>query len=214
MDGFFSIIEMWAFSGTPPFANMNILFKKRKVSVMPIINITNGTIEDISSERNATLITVTYMDGSGNRGNQQTVRLVVGPRTIILNTNEVPVPVSALREGMTINAFFSSAMTRSIPPQANAYLIEIVSRPQQDNITIGRILDIDRNNRSFSTISDRDFSSIIRFNVPEEARIFDRIGRPINFSRLSPGMRVWVRHANFMTASIPPQTTAFEIRVL
>lgn len=83
-----------------------------------------------------------------------------------------------------------------------------------DTITVGRILDVDRGNRSFTTISDRDFSSVIRFNVAEDARILDRMGRPVNFSRLSPGMRVRVRHANFMTASIPPQTTAFEVRIL
>ena len=55
---------------------------------------------------------------------------------------------------------------------------------------------------------------MIRFNVPEDVLIFDRLGRRINFSKLVPGMRVRVRHATFMTASIPPQTTAFEIRVL
>lgn len=181
---------------------------------MAVISIRNGMIENISSEGGTTFVTVTYMEGTGNRQNEQSVRLVVGPRTIILNANEMPVPVTALREGMTVNAFISSIMTRSIPPQANAYMIEIVSRPQQDNITMGRILDIDRNNRSFTTISDRDLSSIIRFNVSDDTKFFNRMGRPIDFSRLNAGMRVRVRHANFMTASIPPQTTAFEVRVL
>lgn len=181
---------------------------------MSVINISNGIIENISSDRGNTLVTVSYMGGPGNRRTEQTVRLVVGPRTIILNTNGTPVPASTLREGMTINASFSSAMTRSIPPQANAYLIRIVGRRMPDNITIGRVLDIDRNNRSFTTITDRDFSSVIRFNVSENTRFFDRFGRPMNFSGLNPGTRVRVRHANFMTASIPPQTTAFEVRVL
>ena len=36
----------------------------------------------------------------------------------------------------------------------------------------------------------------------------------MGFSRLFPGLRVRVRHANFMTASIPPQTTALEVRVI
>lgn len=181
---------------------------------MPVMNITNATIEDITSERNTTFVTVTYTSREDNRRNEQTVRLVVGPRTIILNANGSPVTANALRKGMTINAAISSAMTRSIPPQSTAYLIRIIGRQRPDNITIGNILDVDRNNRSFTTISDRDFSTIIRFNVPQNAMIFDRIGRPMNFSRLSPGMRVRVRHAEFMTASIPPQTTAFEIRVL
>ena len=85
--------------------------------------------------------------------------------------------------------------------------------PPQNDITVGVILDVDRQNRSFSTISNGNPFSIIRFNVPNNAFIFDRFGRPMDFNRLTTGMRVWVRHANFMTYSIPPQTTAFEIRV-
>ena len=105
-------------------------------------------------------------------------------------------------------------MTRSIPPQSAAYLIEIVREALPENVVIGAILNIDRNNRSFTTISERDFSTIIRFNVPEDAVILNRLGRPVDFERLVPGMRVWVRHANFMAASIPPQTTALEVGIL
>ena len=181
---------------------------------MPIIYISNGTIQEISSERNTTFVTITYRESERGRRNEQTVRLAAGPRTIILGANGVPVPVTALRTGMTVNAAFSSAMTRSIPPQAAAYIIRIVNRNVPDDITIGRILEVDRRNRSFTLVNDRGNNSLIRFNVPENTRIIDRFGRPVRFSRLMPGMRVWVRHANFMTASIPPQTTAFEIRIL
>ena len=184
------------------------------MSVANTITITNAVIKEITRDRGNTLVTVTYMTGPRNRRTEQTVRLVVGPRTIILNTNGNPVRAAELREGMIINASISSAMTRSIPPQANAFLIRIVRAPRAENVVVGNILEIDRRNRSFTTISDRDRSAIIRFNVPQTTRIFDREGRPMDFSRLMPGMRVRVRHADFMTASIPPQTTALEIRVL
>lgn len=179
-----------------------------------VIHISNGTIENITSENRTTFVTVTYTDRANNRRTEQTIRLVVGNSTVIVNENGNTVPVSTLQTGMTIDAIVSSAMTRSIPPQTNAILIRIVRRPMRDNITVGRIIEIDRQNRSFTTIRDGNLSSIIRFNVPENAMIFDRLGRPINFSRLVPGLRVRVRHAAFMTASIPPQTTAFEIRIL
>ncbi len=184
------------------------------MSVMSVINISNGTIEDIFSERSTMFVTVTHMGGRRKRRNEQTVRLVVTPRTAVFDTNGTPVPASALSVGMVINATISSAMTRSIPPQATAYVIRIVRRPPRENITVGVVLDVDRNNRSFTTISDRDRSSVIRFNVTGSTRFFDRFGRPMNFSRLTPGMRVRVRHADFMTASIPPQTTAFEVWVV
>lgn len=181
---------------------------------MAVINITNAVIQDITSEQGTTYVTITYTSRQPNQRNEQTLRLVVRPRTIILNANGFPIKANALREGMNINVAVSSVYTRSIPPQTVAYLIRITGRQRPDDITVGNILDVDRTNRSFTTISDRDFSSIIRFNVPENAMLFDRMGRPVNFSRLTPGMRVRVRHANFMTASIPPQTTAFEVRML
>lgn len=181
---------------------------------MPAIHISNGIIQEIFSDRGMTFVTIQYMDGLGNRRSEQTVRLTVGPRTIILDQNGAFVPVTVLSEGMIVNAVFSSAMTRSIPPQATAYLIEIVRSPMPENIVVGRILDVDRRNRMFTTITDGDFQSRVRFSVSDTTRILDRFGRPIDFSRLTPGMRVRVRHADFMTASIPPQTAALEIRVL
>ncbi len=230
--------------------------KGKGVYIMPITNISNGTIEEITREQGNTFVTVRYMGSSGGQRTEQTIRLVVGPRTIIVDRSGVPVRVSELREGMLINATVSSAMTRSIPPQATAYLIRILRRvqqpqpprpepprpqpprpepprpqpprpqpprpqpprppqpPQREEITVGTILNIDSNNRSFTTIRDLDPSSVIRFNVADNAMILDRTGRRISFGNLRQGMRVRVRHADFMTRSIPPQTTAFEIRVL
>ena len=75
-------------------------------------------------------------------------------------------------------------------------------------------MDVDRQNRSLTTISDGNLSSVIRFNVADDAQIFNNFGRPMNFANLVPGLRVRVRHAAFMTMSIPPQTTAFEVRVI
>ena len=84
----------------------------------------------------------------------------------------------------------------------------------RDNITIGRIIDIDRDARHFTAISDHYITSMIRFNVSEKTVIFDPFGRRVPFARLAPGMRVEVKHASFMTMSIPPQTTAFMIKIL
>ena len=181
---------------------------------MPAINISNGTIMEISRDRGTFFVTVTYKNSSENRKDEQTVQLVVTARTIVLDENGGLLPASSLKEGMRINASFSSAMTRSIPPQASAYIVQITRNRPQENVTIGRILEISPQTNSFTTIRDLNPSSVIRFNVSENTRIFDRMGRPVSFSRLFPGLRVRVRHAAFMTASIPPQTTAIEVQLL
>lgn len=180
-----------------------------------IVRISDGIIENINRDSRNTLLTVSYTERTNNRRTENKIVLVISNNTTILDEQGRPAPVRALSVGMTINAIASSAMTRSIPPQSSAFLIRIVSRPLPENmITTGRIIDIDRQNRNFTTIHDGNPSSSIRFNVPENVIILNRDGRPIDFSRLTPGMLVRVRHAAFMTASIPPQTTAFEIRVL
>ena len=178
------------------------------------MQINNGRIQEISRDRETTFVTVSYRENVRGRWSQQTVRLVVGPRTVILNENGRPTTVTALNRGMIIDAIISDAMTRSIPPQANAYVIRIERRNQADNFTTGRILDINRRNRNFTTISDGNLSSTVRFNITDNTLFFNRTGRRIGFEDLRQGMRVRVRHANFMTASIPPQTTAFEARIL
>ena len=177
------------------------------------INISDGVIDNIDSDRGTTFITVSYSDCVNCTSTDRSVKLIVDRNTRIFNENGNRIPVSDLRVGMAINATMSSAMTRSIPPQSSALVIRIIGRPLPDNVAIGRIVDVDRQNRNFTTISDTNLSSIIRFNVPMDTRILNRNGRPINFNALVPGLSVRVRHAAFMTASIPPQTTAFEVRI-
>lgn len=181
---------------------------------MAVTNILNGTIEEISPGRNQMLVTVAYRERYNNRGQEKRIQMVVGPRTVVVNSNSVMVSNNELRVGMKINAIVSNVMTRSIPPQAEAFFIDILKEVPKENMTIGRILDIDRENRSFTTIGEGNFPNIIRFNVSENMPVYDRNGQNIGFGRMVPGMRVEVSHENFMTASIPPQTTALSVRIL
>lgn len=116
----------------------------------PITHISNGTIENITTENNASFVTISYTERIHNREVPRTVRLVVGRNTTVLDENGNFVPASTLTTGMMVNAVTSSAMTRSIPPQSAAYLVRIVSRPMTDNIVTDRILEVDRQNRSFT----------------------------------------------------------------
>ncbi|MCI9387786.1 MAG: hypothetical protein K1W36_12775 [Lachnospiraceae bacterium] len=179
-----------------------------------LAQITNGTIENVEIGRDGSFVLVSSAECPGCGRGRQTIRLNVGNNTAILDENNNRIPITDLRTGMTVNAAFSNAMTRSIPPQSLAYVIQVVGRPLSDNETVGRIVNVDRRNRSFTTVSDGNIASTVRFNLADDAQIFNGIGRPMDFSNLVPGLRVRVRHAAFMTMSIPPQTTAFEVRVI
>lgn len=176
--------------------------------------INRGRIEDISRDNRNTLITVVYGRGAGRDRMEERLRMVVSNRTLIFDEFGNLIRPSELTRDMIINAVVSSAMTRSMPPQATAYAIRVLRRPVADNVITGRIIDIDRDSRMFTIVSGNNPNSVIRFSVPMNTPVYDMQGRPMGFARLFPGLRVQVRHADFMTASIPPQTTAFEIRVL
>ena len=180
---------------------------------MDNISISNGIIDEITRERDIFYITVSYSCPKCRCANQ-TVRLVANRNTQVLDENNNPIPLTWLQTGMVIDATISSAMTRSIPPQATAFLIRVVRQASLEHVIVGRIMDIDPENRSFTTLSDGNFSSLVRFNTSPNTLFLDRMGRRTSFSRLIPGLQVQVRHADFMTASIPPQTTAFEVRII
>lgn len=179
-----------------------------------LTQITNGIIEEIEQGRNGSFVLVSYSDCSDCGSGTQVIRLNVSDSTAIMDEEGGRIPLSELQPGMVVNAAFSNATTRSIPPQSAAYVIQIVRRAHRDSVTVGRIVDVDRRGRSFATISDGNPSSMIRFNVADDAQILNAMGRPMHFANLVPGLRVRVRHADFMTMSLPPQTTAYEVRVI
>ncbi len=178
------------------------------------VTINRGRIENITNDNRNLLITVAYTRNQGRNQMDESLRLVINNRTLVFDEFGNALPPAELTRDMIINAIVSSSMTRSIPPQATAYAIRVIRRPVSDNVITGRIIDIDRDSRMFTTITGNNPRSIVRFSVPTNTPIFDMQGRPMGFVRLFPGLRVQVRHANFMTASIPPQTTAREIRVI
>lgn len=91
-------------------------------------NISNARIENITFQSGTAFVTVSYFDCSLCQSNRQTLRLVVGDNTLIFDGGGNIISVNQLRTGMLINATISSAMTMSIPPQAQAFIIRVIRR--------------------------------------------------------------------------------------
>ncbi|GAA6500808.1 hypothetical protein K340107D12_36240 [Blautia parvula] len=181
------------------------------------MRIDNALIEEVFCFNNSIgHILISYAVPEANQTTSiQTLRLNIGRNTVILNMFGQRVDACQLRQGMWINAVFSSRMTRSIPPQANAFLLLVRRNPRpQTNTTDGRIASIDLRNRFLFTGNTNDINSQIRFTVTDDTVILNRFGNPISLRALRPGQMVRINHANFQTASIPPQTTAFRIQVI
>lgn len=177
------------------------------------IRVSDAIIQLITFDRDNAFITIAYTECTNCNTPELIVTLVATPDTVIEDESGEPMSASDLHSGMTVSAIFSSAMTRSIPPQAVAFQIRLIKRSGTGDMTTSRIISLNTRNQFILTMNDNDPASIIRFNVSPNTIILDTAGRQIPFSRLVAGLKVNVQHAAFLTASIPPQTTAFVIQI-
>lgn len=182
-----------------------------------ITHIDNAFVEDTACFDNSSgWILISYAaPGANNVTSIQNIRLNLNRNTVILNFFGQNMCTCCIRRGMWVNAIFSSRMTRSLPPQANAFLVIAKRNPQPEAlVTTDRIASIDTSHNFLYTGSPDDINSQTRFVVSDKTVITDRFGRPVRLNALRPGQLVRITHANFQTASIPPQTTAFQIQVI
>lgn len=187
-----------------------------------VIYVEDAIIDEIFHEGRISYVTISYglLDDFNIMG-MNVIRLVVDRNTVIINIHGRRVSVRELRVGNIIYASFSSAMTRSIPPQSRAYMIVVIGEqgnqypePDISYIVEDRIIEIDTTNNLVLTGRRNDIMTQIRFVVSNMTDIYDRRGNRIRLMDLRPGQMIRVEHANFMTLSIPPQTTAYQIWVI
>ena len=179
-----------------------------------VIRVFSAVIESISRDRNAVLVTISFNDCIGCGRSMNSVRLVVNQDTDIRDERGRNMRAGELERGMTVDANFSSTMTRSIPPQSQAFFIQVRGRVNQTVTTIGRIIEVNTRNNFIMVLRNQNPASAVRFNISNNTIILDPFGRRTPLSSLRPGFRVRVEHASFMTASIPPQTSAFTVQVI
>lgn len=179
-----------------------------------VINVFNAVIENISLDHTNSFVTISYDECVRCVNRRNRVTLIVDDNTQIIDQWGNTVTANRLQRGMNINASFSSVMTKSIPPQSRAFTIQLLDNASSYNTTVGRIANINHADNFMTIITDSGVSPIIRFNIAPDAVVLTPAGRKTGLSSLTPGMRVKITHATFMTLSIPPQTTAYRIQIL
>jgi hypothetical protein len=185
-----------------------------------IWRISNALVEEVSANGRTGYLVVSYAEpGSYGMTHIELLRLNVGINTIITNEFGRSVCLCDIRPGMWLDAAFSPAMTRSIPPQTSAFRIVVrqrghhISPPRRPTMT-AQVAGVDIQNGFLITGNPLDINQQTRFVVTDETEILNRNGRQIPLRSLRPGQWVRVTHADFMTMSIPPQTTAYRIQEL
>lgn len=182
-----------------------------------LIQIENAFVEEAFcfNDSNGYIVVSYTVSGRGRNPSVQNLRLNINRNTVVLNSFGGRMCSCCVQKGMSINAAFSARTTRSIPPQANAFLIIVQRRPQAaSSVTDGRVAFVDTANNFLYTGNPNNINSQTRYVITNETVILDRLGRRIRLQALRPGQLVRITHANFQTASIPPQTTAFRIQLI
>lgn len=143
------------------------------------------------------------------------LRLNITSNTVLLDSFGSSICICEFQKGMLIDAIFSPVMTRSIPPQSNAFLIVLQTDPRfHVNAITHQVIMADIDNNLLYTEDPNTANSEIRFSISDTTAIRDTTGFPISIQSLTPGQAVKIIHANFQTFSIPPQTSAFYIQLL
>ncbi len=182
-----------------------------------IIHVENALVEEVAADtENTGYVLISYeMSDENNMSYMQEVRLNVGDETIIIEENGTLLNLYDLQEGMRIDADFSSAMTRSIPPQSFAYQIVVLQEEEASvSITTDRVVGIDTDNGFLLTGNPYDMNDQNIFTISNETEIQDQDGNTIPLDTIQPGQMVRVVHAIFQTLSIPPQSPAYLVQVL
>ncbi|EXG83763.1 hypothetical protein [Lacrimispora sp.] len=181
-----------------------------------ILRIENALVEDVFTSNSRTgYVLVSYAaPGRNEMINIELLQLNVDWDTILINQFGDSISLCTVRKGMWINAEFSAAMTRSIPPQTKAFRIVAFVQMPAYRTTTDWIVSVDVANGFLVTGNPDDETDQMRFVVSRATEILDQNNNSIRFSSLQPGQLVRVEHANFQTASIPPQSTAYRIQLV
>ncbi|BCJ97157.1 hypothetical protein [Anaerocolumna chitinilytica] len=181
-----------------------------------IIHVDNALIEEVAANTESTGYILIYYEVSdeNNMTSMQEIRLNVANNTIIIDEKGISLNMYDLQEGMRIDADFSSAVTRSIPPQSSAYRILVLQEEASFYITTDRVVSVDTINGLLLTGNPYDMYDQMMFNISDETMILDQNGNAIPLEAIQPGQKVRVEHAIYETLSIPPQSPAYLVQVL
>lgn len=181
-----------------------------------MIQVENAVIEEVNIETcESGYILISYTPpGPYNRNQNEQIRLNVSQYTIIRSEYGESLSLCNLDVGMRINAEFSAAVTRSIPPQSSAYRLIVIIGESNTTVTIDRVVSVDAVYGVLTTGNPFDLAEQISFTISDNTIIIGRNGTRIPLGQVKPGQMVLVEHANFQTMSIPPQSPAYRVKVL
>lgn len=181
-----------------------------------IMQIEHALVEDVFTPNSRTgYILISFATpGDNDMIFVELLRLNINWNTVLINQYHESISLCSVRRGMFVDATFSAHLTNTTPPQSDAYQVVTLVEISAISVTTDRIVSVDADNGILYTGDPNNINDQIRFVLSDSAQILDPAENQVDLQTLQPGQLVRIEHANFMTASIPPQTTAFFIQIL
>lgn len=203
--------------------NQNNITKSEKIyqssrnTTRNVITAEDAVVNSVSRNGGNGFVTITYATmGNHRMVHKYAVTLVTGRNTRIRDQFGNNIGVRSLKEGMVVNARFSSAMTRSNPPRSRAYSITVVKENESSIMVEERVLEVESGN-DFSYLLTGNANNInrqMRYVISDSTLLRDRRGNRISLRAIRPGQMVRIERASFQTMSIPPQTNALTVQII
>ena len=152
-----------------------------------IIEVKNAFVEEMYTPNSRTgYLLISYATtGENDMVNMELVHLNIGWDTILINQYGEHISLCSIIKGTYVNASFSSIMTRSIPPQSNAYRVVALVAFSPSSVTTDRIIRLDKDNNLLYVGNPNNESEQIRFVISSATSIVDRNGSPVSIDDLN-----------------------------
>ncbi len=141
------------------------------------------------------------------------VLVLIGEETVITANGEA-VATDVITKDQALEVEYSQQMTRSIPPQTTAISIEVLNLPVENEEVSELapvVTTITAVNEDGSVTVGEGMDEVIVY-VTEET-VITKNGEAVSADALTEGLEISVLYADFMTMSIPPQTSAVSIEI-
>lgn len=148
------------------------------------------------------------------------IRLNITEETVLKNEAGEEVKLADIQKDSVIDAVYSAAMTRSLPPQSAAKQIVLTDLKPEDMqqpefaALGGKVIEVAENQITvLPADKEDDVMNYVVLNVGDKTVFQDDEGKAIEVEDIKEGDSVFARHAAIMTMSIPPQTPAFVVEL-
>ncbi len=163
-------------------------------------------VTEINKDEKYTSLTV------NDRSRGEDVVVNVTDETKISDEDGKELGFDAIQKGSVLKIVYSDVMTMSLPPMTNAVSIVVMNAENVEKSVTVEEINTDKGEEAITVVDSGSGRKLV-LTVAEDTEIQDLNGNKLGLGDIKVGDRLYVKHSEAMTKSIPPITNAIKITV-